>query len=259
MAIKGRDIIVYLAIKYQGNWNAIYDAIKRKELVDEPTVHETLAKQEFKVVTIIDEDYPERLKKMYKPPFVLFYDGNIQALQYRKTLGIYAEKLTEYSLSTSTDINTQINADATIIRVNNDGSPLFDRNTEINVTVLHTSIRKIQSGEKLVFSEYPANTTASPEHKNWASRVIVGLSDVVFLPETKNQVSRIVSGYCGYLNKQVAVIPQQANTKNITNKLIQENIAKVVLHGKDILGMLNDIRDTIDPPNPEHLKESGIA
>ena len=257
--LKGRDIIVYLAIKYQGDWNKIYDAIKRKELVDEPSVHETLAKQNSKILTIIDEEYPERLKKIYKPPFVLFYYGNLDKLEYRKTLGTYAEKLTEYSLSTSLNIHTQINSSATIIRINNEGSPLFDRTADINVTVLHTSIRELQSGEKLVFSEYPENTTPSPDNKNWAQRILVGLSDIVLLPETKNKISKIVAGYCAYLNKQVAVIPQQADSKNITNNLVKENIAKVVLDGKDILSMYNNIDETIHPSNEEHLKDSGIS
>lgn len=257
--LRGKDIIIYLAIKYQGDWNAIYDAIKRKELVDEPTVMETLAKQNAKVVTIIDQDYPERLKKMYKPPFVLFYYGDLSRVTYRRILGVYADKLTEYSLSTSLNIHTQINSESTIVRVNNESSSLFDRTADINVTVLHTGIRELQSGEKLVISEYPADTTAIPDHKNWASRIIVGLSDILFLPETKNQVSRILAGYSAYLNKQIAVIPQQSNSKNITNKLIQENAAKVILHGKDILAMFNDIKDETAAPNPERLKEAGIA
>jgi DNA processing protein len=256
--LKGRDIIVYLAIKYQGDWNAIYQAIKNKEMVDEPTVNETLAKEQAKVVTIIDEDYPERLKRIYKPPFVLFYYGKLDTLQYRKSLGIYAEKLTEYSLSTSQNILGQVNADTTMIMINNDGSPLFSRAVDHNVTILHSSIRPLQSGEKLVIGEYPSDTGGAADLKNWAARLIVGLSDVVFLPETKAKVAKITAGYSAYLNKQVAIVPQQANSKNISNQLIQENIAKVVLHGKDILAMYNDLKDPSSLPNPEHLKESGI-
>ena len=33
--IKGRDILVYLSIKYRNVWDDVYKAIKEKELVDE--------------------------------------------------------------------------------------------------------------------------------------------------------------------------------------------------------------------------------
>jgi DNA processing protein len=75
--IKGRDIIIFLAVKYKGDWNAIYQAIKQKELVDEPDVQQALQSIKCHVVTIIDDDYPEALKKIYKPPFVLFYYGDL--------------------------------------------------------------------------------------------------------------------------------------------------------------------------------------
>jgi len=99
MALKGRDIIVYLAVKYQGDWNAIYDAIKRKELVDEQLVLDTVSKIKSKYTTIVDQDYPESLKKIYKPPFVLFYNGNLYILNNRFNLGIFCGvKPTKYTI-----------------------------------------------------------------------------------------------------------------------------------------------------------------
>ncbi|MCK7473053.1 MAG: hypothetical protein MZV49_05255 [Rhodopseudomonas palustris] len=49
-----------------------YGAIKTKEAVNEDEIMASLAKLTSPVLTIIDEDYPERLKKIYKPPFVAF-------------------------------------------------------------------------------------------------------------------------------------------------------------------------------------------
>ena len=73
--IKGRDIIIYLAMKYAGDWNAIYQAIKQKEIVDETLVRSELESIKSSVVTIIDESYPESLKKIYNPLLSCFTMG----------------------------------------------------------------------------------------------------------------------------------------------------------------------------------------
>jgi DNA processing protein len=70
--IKGRDIIAFLAIKYHNNWTNIYMAIKNKELVDQTIIYETLSKVKGDYVCIIDSNYPDSLKKVIMPPFVVF-------------------------------------------------------------------------------------------------------------------------------------------------------------------------------------------
>ena len=72
--IKGREILITLAVLFKNEWNRIYLAIKEKTML-EPR-HFLLAKSMYKgkVITIIDEDYPEVFKKFPFPPFVLFYD-----------------------------------------------------------------------------------------------------------------------------------------------------------------------------------------
>jgi hypothetical protein len=70
--MKGREIIVYLAIKYHNEWNAIYKAIQEKELVKEEDLRAALSTLKGETVTIIDEEYPEEFKKIIKPPFVIF-------------------------------------------------------------------------------------------------------------------------------------------------------------------------------------------
>lgn len=77
--LTGRQIITFLAVKYHNDWMKIYTAIKNKELVDSSLVHETIAGLTGDYVTIIDSNYPDSLKKIFKPPFVVFlssYDRN---------------------------------------------------------------------------------------------------------------------------------------------------------------------------------------
>lgn len=63
-------IILYLYLKYEGNWNKIYNAILTKEEIDEDLYYTLdVEGQKEKFVTILDEEYPDKLKKAYRPPF----------------------------------------------------------------------------------------------------------------------------------------------------------------------------------------------
>ncbi len=79
MAIKARNLIAYLAVKYEQNWNDIYGAIKRKEDVNNEMIEGTLNSLKGEYVTIIDANYPEELKHIFRPPFVIFLNQEDQA------------------------------------------------------------------------------------------------------------------------------------------------------------------------------------
>ena len=68
-------ILVYFAEKYNGDWNGIFQAINTKEKVDIEQVEKvfTEKQEQYNIITMISEDYPEFLKHIYMPPFVLFY------------------------------------------------------------------------------------------------------------------------------------------------------------------------------------------
>ena len=67
------DILVFFYEKYDGDWDAIYNAICEKEPVDKNKCKEFLKsyKEKYDYTTLLDEEYPEHLKREYKPPFVL--------------------------------------------------------------------------------------------------------------------------------------------------------------------------------------------
>ena len=77
-------VLIYFAIKYKGYFHDIYNAIKKKEFIqmeELEKIGEDLSSGKIKAITIIDEDYPEPLKQINQPPFVLFYEGNKELLK----------------------------------------------------------------------------------------------------------------------------------------------------------------------------------
>ena len=67
------DILVFFYEKYDGDWDAIYKAIREKEPVDKKKCKEFIKsyKEKYDYTTLLDDEYPEHLKREYKPPFVL--------------------------------------------------------------------------------------------------------------------------------------------------------------------------------------------
>jgi DNA processing protein len=243
--IKGRDIIVYLATKYQGDWNRIYEAIKNKELVDEPTVTEVVSSIKSKVCAIIDDDYPEALKKAYKPPFVLFYYGDLKALSKRKNLTMLAhdqpnkkhlDQINTFakSLSKRYGIITVLNNEANqqvMSKVDKDSlltvigfggiEQMKDRTKDLNVALL--------------LSEYPGDITKSEDNLPWAVRIASSLGDKLLVSQTEGKsYLGIAIGYSLYLDKQVLALNKGKgeDDENITTvDTVRDVEAVMELHG----------------------------
>jgi DNA processing protein len=71
MKLSGRDILLYLTLKYNGDWDKIYNAIRNKEDIDYKDAEKVLDEYPGEYITMLDEEYPAILKQCYKPPFVL--------------------------------------------------------------------------------------------------------------------------------------------------------------------------------------------
>lgn len=75
------ETLVYFAMKYDGDFKRIFDAIKNKEPEDSQLKQYLLKKVKYPYVTINDPNYPEFLKVMNCPPIVLFYEGNLDLIK----------------------------------------------------------------------------------------------------------------------------------------------------------------------------------
>lgn len=68
--MKSHDLLVYLTIKYDSDWDKIYNHIKNKVWLDKEDMRKTLAKVDLSnFVTLVDEDYPDKYKTLSKPYF----------------------------------------------------------------------------------------------------------------------------------------------------------------------------------------------
>ena len=86
------EILLFFALKYQGDFQSILKALQAKEKVSQEERREAVAKVNSKYTTIISSDYPDALKEISCPPFVLFYKGNYNAIINENTLAIIGSR-----------------------------------------------------------------------------------------------------------------------------------------------------------------------
>lgn len=74
---KMRNILIYFALKYNGQFKDVYEAIKTKEKVANDVVDEKLTDARYHAVTVIDENYPFIFKvdEIHNPPFCPVLSG----------------------------------------------------------------------------------------------------------------------------------------------------------------------------------------
>lgn len=90
------DVLLYFALKYDGDFNSIYKALESKEVVDYQLYEKLKSKLKCKYTTIVSTNYPNKLKEIECPPFVLFYYGDLSLLENKLVAVVGKRKTSEY-------------------------------------------------------------------------------------------------------------------------------------------------------------------
>jgi len=199
MELKGRDIMIYLATKYNGDWNRIYEAIKNKEAIDKDKVLDTVksVEEHVKCVTIIDSGYPDEYKQVYKPPFVLFYKGNLGLLTNNYILGI-----TGNNLKLPFNVENMPYSTAHLSFDNYDGK---------QIVIYNDGIKDCKLDSQLMLSEYYDKVSNVMDSQAWASRLLVGVSKGIIIDDIKEDYTSIALGYALAINKPVGLLKVNQN------------------------------------------------
>ena len=69
-------ILLFLSLKYWGEWAAIYNSLQKREKLIEQDVIKAIKKVNSNFLTLLDRNYCANLKTIYRPPFGIYYIGN---------------------------------------------------------------------------------------------------------------------------------------------------------------------------------------
>lgn len=251
--LSGREILLYLSIVCKGNPIEIYERIIKKENIpEEEKVLAIVNAYRGNYITILDDNYPERLKNACRPPFVLFYEGDISLLnQDKKRIAVVGSRnATEYGLRYTNDIVSGLVDDYVIVSglakgidscahyacVNNKGKTIAVMGCGLDkcYPIENKNLKKKIAEQGLVISEYPNGVESASSNFPLRNRIIAGLSNALLVTDAGPQSGTLITiRYANELNLDCFVLPHPVGDGTICNRLIYEG-ALLVETAEDI-------------------------
>ena len=245
------DILLYFSLKYKGQFDLIYKALERKERVDESLKEELFKTIKSSYTTIISDDYPQQLKYINCPPFVLYYYGSLSLLDKDCIAVIGKRDCSEYGVqATRVIVKEPVKNDIVIVSGMAKGIDGVSHRTAIRskghtVAVLGSGIDYPYPPmnedlyyvlkNELVLSEYPGSTPPRKDHFPKRNRIIAGLSKKLLVTEADLKSGTMITvGFALEQGKDVLAVPGRVYDSKGCNALIQQG-AKLVMNVEDIL------------------------
>lgn len=232
-------ILIFFALKYQGNWDLIYKALDTKEKVSlreisqlEEKMQKDWTKKNINVITLLDTDFPRKLKEAYKPPFVLFYKGEKELLQ-QNALYVGSDEIDANNKRESEDFKKHIVDFKTLnkVLITTNDEKLVSQAADITeikkIRVVAGGINdlKVKEEGEVIISEYFGTSEIVPENherKKQSERLIAAMSeDLVLLSSNAKKHLSLVSQFLN-LGRDIYCFPKEASTENYNNKLLQQ-------------------------------------
>ena len=223
------EILLYLSLKYFGEWMAIYDSLQKKEELKVYDIKKAVNEVDADWITLISSDYPKNLKTIYKPPFGVFNYGktkllhqnmvtilgsidedNEQALDYLRTNGInllWVKKSNKEMLEIISTFPT--NNIFYLEEMKNAGNKTF-QNILANEDVIMENAFCSEVWERQQTIDYS---------NQWQERLYIGLSlQVLIISEVKCKELLALAEYCEKEDIKVGVL-KKAYTPKVAKTL----------------------------------------
>lgn len=253
-----RNKLIYLAILFDGDYDKILAAIKNYSYPSNEVIEEEVSKLKCKTLTMLDEAYPQYLKNYPRPPFVLFYYGDISLIDaehINNNLGVVGtRKATNYGIYHTKRIIKELNGECIIVSGLAKGIDAVAHKAAIEsnaktIAVLGSGIDNVWPNENeelyksiidhngLVISEYPNMSEPLMHHFPIRNRLIVMFSNALLVTEAHGYKTgtAITVKLANVFNKPVMTIPYPVGIgDSYCNHLLYQG-AQCVRNGKDVL------------------------
>ncbi len=216
---------------------------------------DTLTRKEIKVISILDDEYPENLKFIYDPPTLLFYKGNLTP-DDRFSISIVGTRFpTEYGNNTCHKIASEL-AEAGIpivsgmargidsvahkstLEKNGITYAIFGSGVDVIYPIENKKVyeRIIDSGA--VISEFVPGTKPDKVNFPLRNRLISGISLGTIIIETGLKGGSMITAECAIdQNREIFAVPGSVFSKKSegTNDLIKKGFAKLITSADDVI------------------------
>lgn len=248
MFCTGREALIALAIKNHGDWDAIIADIRSRKSVDYEEGRELLKSIKCKVLTSLDAEYPDYLRnECHKPPFVLFYYGDIRLIQdrHRVLTVVGSRDCTDYAAKKTRSLCQAI-ADKGYIICSGLARGIDTVAAEAtcsfpgkSIAVLgcgiercypleNESLQERISKNGLVISEYPGMTLPDPRHFPARNRLLACMCHGVFVGEVRPRSGTMITvAFALHYNRDVGTLPFRCDEEASNNSLLKNGSALI--------------------------------
>ncbi|NLA78546.1 MAG: DNA-protecting protein DprA [Erysipelothrix sp.] len=208
--------LIGLALAHRGEYHKIARALKQRRYV-EPAHHEA-------AITIFDRHYPNSLRLLTQPPFVLFYQGNINLLSSRRCVAIIgSRKPSAYGIAMTRKLVDALPNDVVIVSGLAKGIDGIAHQHALHthgcVGVLGCGIERVyprahhflfeaMAKQQLLLSEYPDHVPGYKHHFVARNRIIAALSNPIYVMAAQAKSGTLITVDYGLaLQKDIVVLP----------------------------------------------------
>lgn len=230
----------------------LYKDIHRKGIYN--TIEEYLQKN-IRIVTIFDKYYPELLKQIYDPPWILYCKGDLSLFQNENKISVVGTRdpsqngllslnkiispLVAANWVIVSGLAVGIDARAHTVALNNNGKTIAVLGSGFNYIYpqCHQKLASIISKEHLLISEFPPNQPPQKWNFPMRNRIISGLSKGTLIIEArKRSGSLITADLALQQGREVFAVPGSIIDERTegTHWLIQQG-AKLTKSSEDVL------------------------
>lgn len=230
------------------------EIIKMRRNTDPLAYMERLSSQGIATVSIEDEMYPQILKNISNPPYVIYYKGDI-GITNRICLAMVGSRLaTDYGKNTARRLGQElarqgitvvsgmargIDSAAHLGALDVGGKTVAVLGSGINVIYPRENVKLFYRiiDEGAVISEFPLDIQPEPGNFPVRNRIISGLCRGVIVVEAKKKSGALITAdFALEQGRDVFAVPGPVNSKNSegTNNLIKQG-AKLASCVEDIL------------------------
>jgi DNA processing protein len=216
---------------------------------------EWCSKNEVKVITLLDQEYPEPLRSIYNPPVLIYVKGNLD-YNYHKSIGIvgtrkyssygkiqcqkFSSALAQKGFTINSGLAYGIDTIAHTEAVSQNGKCLAVVGSGLQNIYPETNIvlaGKIVNAGGAIISEFDPFIPALPVNFPIRNRIIAGLSKYLLVVEADEKSGSLITARIAFdEGREVFAIPADVTRHGSSgcNFIIRKNIAKLVSKTEDL-------------------------
>lgn len=219
-----------------------------------PSQLQPVARPNMPFLTILDSDYPQALAEIYRPPLILYYQGNLRLLTTAKLAVVGARACTNYTqhclrrlipplVQNQITIVSGLAAGADqlahqeTLLAHGQTIAVIGTGLDIFYPQCNRSLQQLIGQRGLVLSEYPSGTAPTRYNFPQRNRIIAGLSQGVLVTEAEHHSGSLITANLALQeNRNVYALPGDILTPTSvgTNELLAAG-ATPVLTAADVL------------------------